>query len=136
MTLPEWRWHRRAALFGLLVVLSGCTTAVPRVHTSALPIAEAETTFLGRWAGRQAMPQEGLSGFALLADGRDAFAVRALLAARAERRLDIQTYLMGDGLTTRALLHRVLEAAERGVRVRRVGHYFTAPAVMPRVRVR
>ncbi|MFY0992132.1 phospholipase D family protein [Halomonas sp. C05BenzN] len=119
MSPERFRRHWRVALCCLLLLLGGCaTTPVPRVHTSALPPAEAGATALGRWAERQAAPHEGQSGFALLANGKDAFAVRALLTARSERRLDIQTYLMGDGLTTRALLHRVLGAAERGVQVR------------------
>ncbi|TDR51624.1 putative cardiolipin synthase [Halomonas ventosae] len=109
----------RGGLLALLLLLSGCAASpVAREHTTALTPEAVASTSLGRWALDQAAPHEGLNGLALLADGRDAFAVRSLLAARAERRLDIQTYLMGDGITTRALLHRVLEAAERGVTVR------------------
>lgn len=112
---------RGRGIIGALLALSlaGCATApVPREHGMALPPAEVAETAIGLWAAGQLAGQEAPSGFALLADGRDAFAVRALLAARAERRLDIQTYLMGDGLTTWALLSRALEAAERGVQVR------------------
>ncbi len=116
------RWPRPIGLASLLVlimVLAGCAAPPqPRHHATALPPWEVAETRLGRWAAEQAEPHPGQSGLALLADGKDAFAVRGLLAARAERRLDIQTYLMGDDLTTRALLARVLDAAERGVEVR------------------
>ena len=126
MAMPEaWRSAggpprlRLAPLLALLLLLAGCAGAPqPRVHTTALPPWEVAETPLGRWAAEQAEAHPGQSGLALLANGKDAFAVRGLLTARAERRLDIQTYLMGDGLTTRVLLARVLDAAERGVEVR------------------
>ncbi|WP_253446272.1 phospholipase D family protein [Halomonas sp. Y3] len=125
MAIPEARRpgrYRSAALWLLLLALSllaGCAGApVPREHSHALPPWEVAETGLGRWAAEQAEAHPGQSGMALLANGKDAFAVRALLTTRAERRLDIQTYLMGDGLTTRALLAQVLDAAERGVEVR------------------
>lgn len=126
MAMPEaWRPAggprrlRLAPLLALLLLLAGCAGAPqPRVHTTALPPWEVAETPLGRWAAEQAEAHPGQSGLALLANGKDAFAVRGLLTARAERRLDIQTYLMGDGLTTRVLLARVLDAAERGVEVR------------------
>lgn len=107
------------ALLLVALLLAGCAGApVVREHTTALPPWEVAETRLGGWAAEQAEAHPGQSGLALLANGKDAFAVRGLLTARAERRLDIQTYLMGDGLTTRALLARVLDAAERGVEVR------------------
>jgi cardiolipin synthase C len=121
MTRPEAarRLRRLAPLLAVLLLLAGCAAApVAREHATALPPWEVAETSLGRWAAEQAEPHPGQSGLALLADGKDAFAVRGLLAGRAERRLDIQTYLMGDGLTTWALLARVLDAAERGVAVR------------------
>ncbi|WP_416138265.1 phospholipase D family protein [Halomonas sp. HK25] len=110
---------RLAPLLAVFLLLAGCAAApLPRDHATALPPWEVAETRLGGWAAEQAEAHPGQSGLALLANGKDAFAVRGLLAARAERRLDIQTYLMGDGLTTWALLARVLDAAERGVEVR------------------
>ncbi|MGR2740437.1 phospholipase D family protein [Billgrantia sp. Q4P2] len=83
-----------------------------------LSAAESEATWLGQWAQLSASGHPGKSGFALLSSGQDAFSLRVLLSEQADRRLDIQTYLMGDGLTTRLLLHRLLSAADRGVEVR------------------
>ncbi|PMR74497.1 phospholipase D family protein [Billgrantia endophytica] len=80
--------------------------------------AEIEATWLGQWASLSAEAHDGQSGFALLSSGQDAFTLRVLLSEQADRRLDVQTYLMGDGLTTWALLQRLLNAAERGVQVR------------------
>ncbi len=120
MMPPERSWGRwRALLCCLLALIAGCTThPVTREHTTALRPAAIEATALGSWT-RQASRQEGGdSGFALLAEGEEAFAVRARLADEAERRLDIQAYSIDEGQTTRALLRRIVDAAERGVQVR------------------
>ena len=116
------RWP--VALFLLLLallssLLQGCAGApVVREHGLPLTPAESEATWLGQWARLSGSAHPEKSGFALLASGQDAFSLRMLLSEQADRRLDIQTYLMGDGLTTRALLNRLLSAAERGVEVR------------------
>lgn len=107
-------------LCGLLVlVLQGCAGApVGREHTAPLTAAESEATWLGQWVQLSGSEHPGKSGFALLSSGQGAFSLRMLLTEQADRRIDIQTYLIGDGLTTRMLLHRLLSAAERGVEVR------------------
>ncbi len=58
------------------------------------------------------------SGLRLLADGREAFATRMLLARTAERSIDAQYYIWHDDLTGGLLFDELLRAAERGVRVR------------------
>lgn len=101
------------------MLLAGCAgTPVVREHAVPLTPAEREATWLGQWAQLSGLPHPDKSGFALFSNGQDAFSLRMLLTAQSDRRLDIQTYLMGDGLTTRLLLHRLLAAAERGVEVR------------------
>lgn len=110
---------RRALLPLALVLLVGCAATVPREHSTALTPDEVQATRLGQWAALSVAPHDGQSGFALLASGQDAFLLRSLLSEQAEHQLDIQTYFfMGDDLTTRFLLRCLLEAAERGVRVR------------------
>nr|WP_264185139.1 phospholipase D family protein [Roseicella aerolata] len=58
------------------------------------------------------------TGVALLAEGREAFALRAAAARAAGRSLDLQYYLWHGDLTGRLLAQEVLRAADRGVRVR------------------
>jgi putative cardiolipin synthase len=53
-----------------------------------------------------------------LSDGIDALAARLLLAERAERTLDAQYYLIKNDITSNAFIHALLDAADRGVRVR------------------
>jgi cardiolipin synthase C len=58
------------------------------------------------------------SGLMLLADNLDAFAVRAATARRAERSLDLQYYIWENDLTGRLLARELVDAADRGVRIR------------------
>ena len=54
----------------------------------------------------------------LLDRGRDAFRYRAALIGVAERSIDLQYYIWHDDRSGNYLADRVLQAAERGVRVR------------------
>ncbi|GGY09825.1 phospholipase D family protein [Litchfieldella qijiaojingensis] len=54
----------------------------------------------------------------LLTEGPEAFALRTALADHAQATLDIQTFMLGDDRAGRAVLKRMLDAAQRGVRVR------------------
>jgi len=60
----------------------------------------------------------GESGLRLIKQGPEAFAVRARSALLAGRSLDVQTYIWNADVTGMYLAHRLLEAADRGVRVR------------------
>ena len=60
----------------------------------------------------------GLSGVVALADGREAFAARALLANAAERTLDVQYYIWHNDTTGTLLFDALRRAADRGVKVR------------------
>lgn len=60
----------------------------------------------------------GRSGFRLFAHGGEAFALRAVTADQVCSTLDIQTYILEDGHSTRRLITRILDAAEREVTVR------------------
>ena len=53
-----------------------------------------------------------------LVDGVDAFYARATLVIAAERSLDLQYFLWRKGITGQVLLKLVLDAADRGVRIR------------------
>jgi len=60
----------------------------------------------------------GLSGFVALADGIDALGARLLLIDRAERTIDAQYYFILNDPTGHLFISRLLDAADRGVRVR------------------
>lgn len=57
-------------------------------------------------------------GLHTLEDSLEAFAARYLLAARAQRTLDVQYYIWEDDVSGRLLFQALLDAAQRGVQVR------------------
>lgn len=58
------------------------------------------------------------SGISALSDGVEAFAVRNALIKNARTSLDLQYYILHNGLSTRLLIREMLHAANRGVRIR------------------
>ena len=104
------------ALLLLASFLGGCATLnVPREPSQALPAADSA---FGRSIQAQAAPYKGQSGFRLLADSAEAFTARAELIRHAQSSLDLQYYIVHDGISTRILVSELLKAADRGVRVR------------------
>lgn len=98
-----------------LLLLGGCASVPLPTPSHALP---ASGTLLGDAVQQRAAAHPGQSGFRLLASSGDAFIARADLIRAAQRSLDIQYYIVHDGITTRALIAELLRAADRGVRVR------------------
>ena len=81
-------------------------------------IDDGEATTLGEQFSGPLADHPSKSGVFLLHHGRDAFAARALLARLAEKSLDIQYYMYHQDTVGGLLTHEVIEAADRGVRVR------------------
>jgi putative cardiolipin synthase len=104
----------------LLALLAGCASIdfdYPRSESRAL--TGTDQTYLGRqFTDLVASKPSGESGFLLLKDGIDALATRLFLIQRAERSIDLQYFILKTDVTGSVLLHRLLEAADRGVRVR------------------
>ncbi|QZP32471.1 phospholipase D family protein [Pseudomonas sp. DR48] len=104
------------ALLLLAVLFGGCTTLnVPNEPSQALPASDSA---FGRSIQAQAAPHQGQSGFRLLSDSAEAFSARAELIRNARSSLDLQYYIVHDGISTRILVSELLDAADRGVRVR------------------
>lgn len=100
----------------LAALLCGCTSLdITREPSQALPAASSA---FGRSVQAQAAPHEGRSGFRLLSDSTEAFTARAELIRNAQSSLDLQYYIVHDGISTRMLVDELLKAADRGVRVR------------------
>ena len=75
-------------------------------------------TRLGSAAWSSAAEHPDKSGFHLLPQGVDAFVARAMLAISAERSIDAQYYLLHNDLVGTLFIGLLLDAADRGVRVR------------------
>jgi putative cardiolipin synthase len=113
-----WRRTGAALMLAAFGLLAGCAAlpqGVPRVHSQALPAADASE--LVRIA-KASTPNPALSGFRLLSWSEQSFATRIELAKRAQRSLDVQYYVLANDDTGHLLLRALRDAAARGVRVR------------------
>ncbi|CAI8777217.1 cardiolipin synthase C [Pseudomonas serbica] len=100
----------------LTLLLAGCATPrLPHEKSEAIPAGESA---FGRSIQAAAAQQEGRSGFRLLPNSSEAFRARAELIRNAQKSLDVQYYIVHNGLSTRALVRELLLAADRGVRIR------------------
>ena len=105
----------------LLISMSGCT---PKLHKSVTP----ETSVSGLHTEPSAslysyfdadIPSESpQSGFYPLPNNLDAFAARVALINRAQKTLDVQYYLFRADNTGLTMTKLLLDAADRGVKVR------------------
>jgi len=108
-----------AALIAGTLALGGCATLpadVARCESHAP--SDTAGTRLGRAAAPRLAAHAGDNAFRPLPDGVDALLARLALARAADRTLDLQYYIWRDDLTGRHLAHALLDAADRGVRVR------------------
>jgi len=113
-----YRLARTAALLAALW-LSACANLEPRPELPpdyALPAAAGTT--LDELVGDAESRRPGESGFRLVREGPEAFAIRARTAAIAGRSLDVQTYIWHNDPTGSYLAALLIEAADRGVKVR------------------
>ena len=115
---------RKLASLGLLLAglaLEGCRTVdfdAPKEESWALAVEETTDTDLGRLVAGLHPDQPGEGGFYVLSDGIEALAARVVIAERAERTIDAQYYLINDDITGYLFIQVLMDAADRGVRVR------------------
>ena len=106
-------------LVAFLILLVQCHP-VPHdfVAVPSHAIRAVASTKLGTRLEPQLKQHPGLNGFHPLADGNDALIARLAAAHVAERSIDIQYYIWHDDMAGRLVMEALLEAADRGVRVR------------------
>lgn len=106
-----------AIIFALFLV--GCATApldFPREPSEAL--VNTGDTYLGNEVAEWTALHPGESGFYPLVAGMDALGARLALIDRADQSIDVQYFLMKPDSAGRLFAHSLLEAADRGVRIR------------------
>jgi putative cardiolipin synthase len=109
----------RSLVCGLLIVLAGCASLPDQSgRTTTQALTDTAGTHLGRKVAPDAAAHPGLTGVHALVAARDAFAARVLLARAAERSIDAQYYIWRNDISGGLLAEALLQAAERGVRVR------------------
>ena len=109
----------RVVVYLTLALAAGCASLPPNVErTPTHAYADTGATRLGRAVATAAAAHPGRTGVYALPNGRDAFAARVLMTRAAERSLDVQYYIWHADTSGALLVHELLEAAGRGVRVR------------------
>ena len=113
--------RRRRMLWAVLpVVLTSACASLPTDYekTATAALTDTGDTSLGEAVSRWTAAHDRQSGFYPLAGGLDALGARLALIDRAERSIDAQYFLIkGDGAGL-IFAGKLLEAADRGVRVR------------------
>ncbi len=111
---------RTSLIAGLLIAAGGCATIdtdYPRQPSYALQ--DTAATRLGQSiAPLVATQPPELAGFYPMNDGVDALSARLLLARAADQSIDVQYYLIKNDIVGRVFIATLLDAADRGVRVR------------------
>jgi putative cardiolipin synthase len=111
----------------LAIALAACSvlppsaTLPPGAHAErpeSFALTQPENTSLGRRFEQRAREHPGMSGFRLIASGIACFRARAEMAALAEKTLDVQYFAIQSDDTGRLFIEGLLDAADRGVRVR------------------
>ncbi len=111
---------KKFSAIGMALLLSACASVdfdYPRAESVALDDTN-DTTLGAQIVPAIAALPDGESGFYPIADGIDALAARLLLAERAERSIDAQYYLIKSDIVGNVFIDSLLQAADRGVRVR------------------
>ena len=100
-------------------LFTGCAS-VPKDYprSSSTAFEDYLDTSVGQLFEEAAAQHPGESGFAIVRYGRRAFTARVALIELAEKSLDVQYYIWEADATGRILAERLIEAADRGVRVR------------------
>jgi cardiolipin synthase C len=99
--------------------VTGCTSLPkPSPEWSVRRTVDTENTTWARAVAPAAAAHPGASGIQLLQYGLDALSARLALADTAERCLDVQYYIWKPDPAGWLLLDHLLQAADRGVRVR------------------
>jgi len=102
-----------------LCAFAGCAT-LPSLagRSQSQAFTDTGATQLGQAVAPKVAAHPGLSGIFALRNADNAFSARMLLARRAQRSLDVQYYIWRKDLTGTMLFNAMLQAANRGVRVR------------------
>lgn len=109
--------YRVAIALGLLLMV-GCAGLGPQPPREPVYTLTDASSRLRIALAPQLQRHEGLSAFYPLGNGVDALVARLAFIDIADVSVDLQYYLFHDDDSGRLLIHHVLRAADRGVRVR------------------
>ena len=106
-------------LISIFILLSGCAAVnFDYPKTESMAFQETGETYFGKRVTELSDGHPDESGFYFLVDGVEALAARLWMMKRAERSIDVQYFLIKNDLIGYTSIGTLLEAADRGVRVR------------------
>lgn len=116
------RVNRHGALLSMLILLtiSGCST-LPKQQPIKFEYAhdvDTSTTSLSKTISPVKNAHPDLTGYHVLYDPLDAISARIHLIDRAEKSLDLQYYIWDNDKIGALALYKLIQAADRGVKVR------------------
>src|SRR6188474_3499139 len=111
---------RRMLTAFLTATLTSACASLPTDYerTESAALADTENTSLGEAVSRWTAANDEQSGFYPLPTGLDALGARLALIDRAERSIDAQYFLIKHDSAGLIFAGKLVEAADRGVRVR------------------
>lgn len=105
----------------LVIAVAACATLPPGSDypkTPSTAFEQPSTTRLGKQLAKESGRHPGQSGFRIVPHGVDGLLLRTQLVRAAERSIDIQYYIFAEDDTGKLLQKSILDAADRGVRIR------------------
>jgi putative cardiolipin synthase len=109
-------WLTAVAFAALTTACASLPSLEGRIASTA--IVDTAGTRLGRTVAAAVAANPGKTGVHAISEPHDAFAARVLLAAAAEKSIDVQYYVWHGDQVGYLLFEALWQAAERGVRVR------------------
>jgi putative cardiolipin synthase len=109
----------RVLLLISLAILASCTSLPTGYDVKpSYAVTDTSQTLIGKEAAEILGDQPEQSVMFLINEGTDAFFARMMLIAQAERSVDVQYFIWHADLIGKLLFNGMLQAADRGVRVR------------------
>ncbi len=103
-----------------MMFAAGCASLPDNINRQAsYAFTDTDDSSLGKLTAEKIRTKgNGQDGFVMLKSGLDAFVARVVLAHHAERSIDVQYYLYHSDLVGHLFTEYLVNAADRGVRVR------------------
>lgn len=103
----------------IILLVSACSMLPTNFeHIDSHAFTNTEKTLLGKMATKIQAGETENSTMYLIEEGTDAFLTRMVLLSMAERSVDVQYYIWKSDIIGKLLMSKMLEVADRGVRVR------------------
>ncbi len=104
--------------FYIYNALTGLPDNSQRIPSQVISDSDSHNSHLASLFAEGLTEHPGQNGIVDILEGRGAFVARAVLARKAEKSIDTQYYMWHQDTIGRLLIYELLNAADRGVRVR------------------